>query len=292
MKNNETSQPSYKNDYIYNIKSSNILADKIVEIYDNNLNASPIYPKNKENNVIIHKLVNKIDKDKNIGKDKQYKQFVEEFRNIHRNTYIEYDYQTYKNLVLDRINNKKVSTSNDNSSIKEVSTSNDMSSKKEISTSNDDSFIKKVGKEFIKNLKGQDIDEYKMIKIDKDALKKNILKILYNNGRKMNNKYLHDDMFISNNMKNDIMKNTNINKLSKNEYHVYTLLNKYKNDNTNLPISSFLSGNESTDLYNTINKNLYNKLKNNQITKQSYNIFKKINDIYKWKLILILMIIK
>ena len=167
-----------------------------------------------------------------------------------------------------------------------------MSSKKEISTSNDDSFIKKVGKEFIKNLKGQDIDEYKMIKIDKDALKKNILKILNNNGRKMSNKYLHDDMFISNNMKNDIMKNTNINKLSKNEYHVYTLLNKFKNDNTNLPISSFLSGNESTDLYNTVNKNLYNKLKNNQITKQSYNILKKINDIYKWKLILILMIMK
>ena len=118
-----------------------------------------------------------------------------------------------------------------------------------------------------------------MIKIDKDALKKNILKIRYNNGRKFNNKYLHDDMFISNNMKNAIMKNTNINKLSKNEYHVCTLLNKYKNDNTNLLISSYLAGNNSTDLYNTINKNLYNKLKNNQITKQNYNnILKKINN--------------
>ena len=40
-----------------------------------------------------------------------------------------------------------------------------------------------------------------MIKIDKDALKKNILKIRYNNGRKLNNKYLDDDMIISNNMK-------------------------------------------------------------------------------------------
>ena len=77
-------------------------------------------------------------------------------------------------------------------------------------------------------------------------------------------------MFISNNMKNAIMKNININKLSKNEYHVYTLLNNYKNDNTNL-ISSYLAGNTSTDLYNTNNKNLYNKLKNNQITKQNYN---------------------
>ena len=64
-------------------------------------------------------------------------------------------------------------------------------------------------------------------------------------------------------MKNSILKNTNINKLSKNEYHVYTLLNKYKNDDTNLLISSYLAGNTSADLYNTINKNLYNKLKNN-----------------------------
>ena len=85
-------------------------------------------------------------------------------------------------------------------------------------------------------------------------------------------------MFISNNMKNAIMKNTNINKLSKNEYYVYTLLNKYKNDNTNLLISSYLAGNTSPDLYNTSNKNLYNKLKNNQIIKQNYNnILEKIN---------------
>ena len=86
-------------------------------------------------------------------------------------------------------------------------------------------------------------------------------------------------MITSNNMKNDILKNTNVNKLSKNEYHVYTLLNNYKNGNTNLLISSYLAGNKSTDLYNTINKNLYNKLKNNQITKQNYNnILKKINN--------------
>ena len=108
-----------------------------------------------------------------------------------------------------------------------------------------------------------------MIKIDKDALKKNILNIRYHNGRKLNNKYLHDDMLISNNMKNAILKNINVNKSTKNEYHVYTLLNKYKNDNTNLLISS-AKGNKSSDLYNAINKNLYNKLKNNQITKQNY----------------------
>ena len=139
--------------------------------------------------------------------------------------------------------------------------------------------MKKVGKEFIKNLKGDGINVYKMIKIDIDASKNNILKIRYNNGRKLNNKYLHDDMIVSNNMKNAILKNKNVNKLTKNEYHVYSLLNKYKNDDTNILISSFLSGNKSTDLYKTINKNLYNILKNNQINKQNYyNILKKINN--------------
>ena len=110
-----------------------------------------------------------------------------------------------------------------------------------------------------------------MIKIDNDALKKNILKIRYNNGRKLNNKYLHDDMIISNNTKNVILKNINVNKLTKNEYHVYTLLDKYKNDDTHLLISSYLSGNKSIDLYNTINKNLYKKLKNNELSKESYH---------------------
>ena len=249
LKNDETSQPSYKNDYTFYIKNPNILADKIVEIYDANPNAKVYTPTNKENDVKLQNVVNKINKDKNI--DKQYKEFVKEFRNIANNTKIEYNYKTYKDLILDRINNEN---------------------------SNDGSIIKEIGKKTIKNLLGQGFDQYKTIKIDKDALKKNILKIRYNNGRKLNNKYLHNDMIISNNMKNAVMKNDNINKLSKNEYHVYTLLNKYKNDNTNLLISSYLAGNTSTNLYNTINKNLYNKLKNNEITKQNYNnILKKIN---------------
>ena len=57
-----------------------------------------------QNNVKLQNVVNRIDKDQKIGK--QYKKFVNEFRNIHKNTYIEYDYQTYKNLILDRINKK------------------------------------------------------------------------------------------------------------------------------------------------------------------------------------------
>ena len=133
MKDNEKSEPSYRDDYMYYIKNPNILADKIVEIYDNNPNASVLNPNNKNKPVRLQNVVNKIDKDVQIAK--QYKEFVKEFRNIAGNTRIEYYYEAYKNLVLDRINNE------------------------EVSTSNDGSIIKKVGKNFIKNLTGQGIDQ-------------------------------------------------------------------------------------------------------------------------------------
>ena len=116
MKNDETSQPSYKNDYEYHIKNPHILANKIVEIYDNNPNSHVFNPKNKNKPVRLQNVVNKIDRDDAIGK--QYKEFVKEFRNITNNTKIQYDYDTYKHLVLARINNEEVSTSNDDSFIK------------------------------------------------------------------------------------------------------------------------------------------------------------------------------
>ena len=245
LKNTQSSIPSFKNDYTHFIKNPEILSDKIVEIYDNNVNAKVYTPKDQYKSVKLQNVINKIDKDDKINN--QYKQVVTEFRNIPNNTKIKFDYDVYKKRVLDRINDDDDEEPENKNLITEIKNKT------------------------IKNLLGQGINNYKTIKIDKDSLKKNILKIRYNNGRKLNNKYLHDDMIISNNMKNAILKNTNINKLSKNEYHVYSLLNKYKNDNTNLLISSYLAGNHSTDLYNTINKNLYHKLKNNQITKQNYN---------------------
>ena len=124
-----------------------------MEIYDANPNAKVYTPTNKENDVKLQNVVNKINEDKN--NDKQYKEFVNGFRNITNNTKIEYDYETYKNLVLDRINNED---SNNGNTIKEIG--------------------KEIGKKFIKNVTGQGINEYKTIKIDKDALKKNILKFV------------------------------------------------------------------------------------------------------------------
>ena len=65
--------------------------------------------------------------------------------------------------------------------------------------------------------------------MDENLLKKNILKVRYiNSNRKINNKFLKEDYKISNNMKNAILKNTGLNKLTKNEYNVYNILQKYR----------------------------------------------------------------
>ena len=71
-------------------------------------------------------------------------------------------------------------------------------------------------------------------------------------------------------MKNAILKNINLNKLTKNEYDVYNTLQKYrKNDgNLQLLISSYLAGNKIKNLYNKINELLYKKYRNNIINKK------------------------
>ena len=72
-------------------------------------------------------------------------------------------------------------------------------------------------------------------------------------------------------MKIAVLKNKNIDKLSKNEYDVYNALQKYKNnDKLQLLISCYLAGNKSKDLYNKINEMLYNNYKNNKISKMQY----------------------
>ena len=118
------------------------------------------------------------------------------------------------------------------------------------------------------------------IKIDKNSLNKNILKIRYLNGRKLNNKLLKHDYKISKNMKDAIKFNKNVHKLSSNEKNIYYELEKYINKDKSLDvlIGSYLSGNNNKKLYNRINKILYNKYKNNLITYKEYtNLLNKIN---------------
>ena len=118
------------------------------------------------------------------------------------------------------------------------------------------------------------------IKIDENALNKNILKIRYLNGRKLNNKLLKYDYKISKNMKEAIKFNKNIHKLSQNEKNIYYELEKYINKDKSLDIliGSYLSGNNNKKLFNRINKILYDKYKNNLITQKEYtNMLKQIN---------------
>ena len=119
------------------------------------------------------------------------------------------------------------------------------------------------------------------IQIDQELLNKNILEIRYlNNNRKINNKLLNQDYKISNNMKNAIKFNENIHKLSQNEMKIYNSLQKHinKDQNVNILIGSYLNGNQSKQLFNKINKILYNKYKNNLITQNEYtSLLNKIN---------------
>ena len=118
------------------------------------------------------------------------------------------------------------------------------------------------------------------IKIDENALNKNILKIRYLNGRKLNNKLLKHDYKIAKNMKEAIKFNKNIHRLSSNEKNIYYELEKYINKDKSLDIliGSYLSGNNNKKLFNRINKILYDKYKNNLITQKEYtNMLKQIN---------------
>ena len=81
-------------------------------------------------------------------------------------------------------------------------------------------------------------------------------------------------------MINAIKYNKDIHKLSKNEMKIYHELQKFlnKEQDINVLIGSFLSGNNSKKLYNKISSMLYNKLKNNIISTKEYTkLVSKIN---------------
>ena len=116
---------------------------------------------------------------------------------------------------------------------------------------------------------------------DKD-LNKGILRVRYLNNRKLTNNLLKHDYKISKNMVNAIKFNKDLHKLSKNEMKIYHELQKFlnKEQDMNALIGSYLSGNNSKKLYNKISSMLYNKLKNNIISKREYTkLINKINKI-------------
>ena len=116
---------------------------------------------------------------------------------------------------------------------------------------------------------------------DKD-LNKGILRVRYLNNRKLTNNLLKHDYKISKNMVDAIKFNKDLHKLSKNELKIYHELQKFlnKEQDINVLIGSYLSGNNSKKLYNKISSMLYNKLKNGMINKKEYTkLINKINKI-------------
>ena len=82
-------------------------------------------------------------------------------------------------------------------------------------------------------------------------------------------------------MINAIKFNKDLHKLSQNEMKIYHELQKFlnKEQDINILIGSYLSGNNSKKLYNKISSMLYYKLKNGIISKKEYK--KLINRINK-----------
>ena len=114
---------------------------------------------------------------------------------------------------------------------------------------------------------------------DKD-LNKGVLRVRYLNNRKLTNNLLKYDYKISKNMVNAVKYNKDLHKLSKNELKIYHELQKFlnKEQDINVLIGSFLCGNNSKKLYNKISSMLYNKLKNNIISKKDFSkLMNKIN---------------
>ena len=120
------------------------------------------------------------------------------------------------------------------------------------------------------------------IMINDNDLNKGILRVRYLNNRKLTNNLLKHDYKISKNMVNAIKFNKDLHKLSKNEMKIYHELQKFltKEQDINVLIGSYLSGNNSKKLYNKISSMLYNKLKNGMINKKEYTkLINKINKI-------------
>ena len=213
-------------------------------------------PRKNSIKVKINYLLGKLEKNKNINDD-LFKYFDDNIRNLKK-----LNYELYFNGN-DKLYNRENILMEPNDTTRDI----------DIDTLSNLNIVPiQEGKGILNN-----------IKIDENSLNKNILKIRYLNGRKLNNKLLKHDYKISKNMKDAIKFNKNVHKLSSNEKNIYYELEKYINKDKPLDvlIGSYLSGNNNKKLYNRINKILYNKYKNNLITYNEYtNLLNKINISY------------
>ena len=268
----------FLNTHDYYSKNPKDILNYIKKIYiKSNIGYDKIYkPRPKTVNVSLGNIIKKIENDNNISNELK-DDFIDAYNNIPNKTSIQFHNKYYREYVMEPVEKyyieKNIDADDEKSIIVPVSD-------KEEDKSLKDELKNNTIKTIVNTLTGQGLN-FDKINIDENLLKKNILKVRYiNSNRKINNKFLKEDYKISNNMKNSILKNTGLNKLTKNEYDVYNILQKYRNKNggnLQLLLSSYLAGNKSKNLYNKINELLYKNYKNNIINKKQYkNIINKI----------------
>ena len=268
----------FLNTHDYYSKNPKDILNYIKKIYiKSNIGYDKIYkPRPKPVNVSLGNIIKKIENDNNISNELK-DDFIDAYNNIPNKTSIQFHNKYYREYVMEPVEKyyieKNIDADDEKSIIIPVSD-------KEEDKSLKDELKNNAIKTVVDTLTGKGLN-FDRIKIDENLLKKNILKVRYiNSNRKINNKFLKEDYKISNNMKNSILKNTGLNKLTKNEYDVYNILQKYRNKNggnLQLLLSSYLAGNKSKDLYNKINELLYKNYKNNIINKKQYkNIINKL----------------
>ena len=201
-----------------------------------NIGYDNIYkPKYKTVNVSLGNIIRKIENDDKISNELK-DNFIDAYNNIPNKTRIQFhnkyfreygmepaeQYYIEKNVLAD---DEKSIMRDDDQLISESSDKEDKEDKEDKSLK--DKLKSDVSKTIIKSLTGEGL-HFDRVKIDKNLLKKNILKVRYiNSNRKINNKFLKEDYQVSDNMRNSILKNTGLSKLSKNEYDVYNTLQKY-----------------------------------------------------------------
>ncbi len=272
----------FLNTHDYYSKNPKDILNYIKKIYiKSNIGYDKIYkPRPKTVNVSLGNIIKKIENDDKISNELK-DDFIDAYNNIPNKTSIQFHNKYYREYVMEPIERyyieKNIDADDEISIIRDDDLSIVPSSDKE-DKSLKDKLKSNIEKTVVNTLTGQGL-HFNKIKIDENLLKKNILKVRYiNSNRKINNKFLKEDYKISNNMKNSILKNTGLNKLTKNEYNVYNTLQKYRKNDDNLQLltSSYLAGNKNKDLYSKINELLYKNYKNNIINKKQYqNIINK-----------------
>ena len=236
----------FLNTHDYYSKNPKDILNYIKKIYiKSNIGYDKIYkPRPKTINVSLGNIIKKIENDNNISNELK-DDFIEAYNNIPNKTSIQFHNKYYREYVMEPIEKYYIEKNIDGNDEKSIIVP---VSDKEEDKSLKDELKNNAIKTVVNTLTGQGLN-FDKIKIDENLLKKNILKVRYiNSNRKINNRFLKEDYKISNNMKNSILKNTGLDKLTKNEYDVYNTLQKYRNKNggnLQLLLSSYLAGNKS-----------------------------------------------